>query len=185
MRHYEIVFLVHPDQSGQVPAMIERYRSIIEKEGSSKVHRLEDWGRLQLAYPIQKVHKAHYVLMNIECGLEVLNEMNTAFRFNDAVIRNMVISRKKAVTEHSPMMKLIENEKAESENQDTEEKPQSSEEKPQSSEEKPQSPEEKPQSSEEKPQSSEEKPQSSEEAGSGPEESKETEAKPESSDENV
>ena len=130
MRHYEIVFLVHPDQSGQVPAMIERYRSIIEKEGSSKVHRLEDWGRLQLAYPIQKVHKAHYVLMNIECGLEVLNEMNTAFRFNDAVIRNMVISRKKAVTEPSPMMKLIENEKAESENQDTEEKPQSSEEKP-------------------------------------------------------
>ena len=192
MRHYEIVFLVHPDQSGQVPAMIERYRSIIEKEGSGKVHRLEDWGRLQLAYPIQKVHKAHYVLINIECGLEVLNEMNTAFRFNDAVIRNMVISRKKAVTEPSPMMKLIENEKAESENQDTEEKPQSTEEKPQSSEEKPQSTEEKPQSSEEKPQSTEEKPQSteekpqsSEEAGSGPEESKETEAKPESSDENV
>ena len=124
MRHYEIVFLVHPDQSGQVPAMIERYRTIIEKEGSGKVHRLEDWGRLQLAYPIQKVHKAHYVLMNIECGQEVLNEMNTAFRFNDAVVRNMVISRKKAVTEASPMMKMIESERAESENQDTEEKPQ-------------------------------------------------------------
>ena len=129
MRHYEIVFLVHPDQSGQVPAMIERYRSIIEKEGSGKVHRLEDWGRLQLAYPIQKVHKAHYVLMNIECGQEVLNEMNTAFRFNDAVVRNMVISRKKAVTESSPMMKMIESERAESENQDTEDKPQPTEDK--------------------------------------------------------
>ena len=129
MRHYEIVFLVHPDQSGQVPAMIERYRTIIEKEGGGKVHRLEDWGRLQLAYPIQKVHKAHYVLMNIECGQEVLNEMNTAFRFNDAVVRNMVISRKKAVTESSPMMKMIENERAESENQDTEEKPQPTKEK--------------------------------------------------------
>lgn len=129
MRHYEIVFLVHPDQSGQVPAMIERYRSIIEKEGGGKVHRLEDWGRLQLAYPIQKVHKAHYVLMNIECGQEVLNEMNTAFRFNDAVVRNMVISRKKAVTEPSPMMKMIESERAESENQDTEEKPRSTKDK--------------------------------------------------------
>lgn len=111
MRHYEIVFLVHPDQSDQVPAMIERYRSIIEKEGSGKIHRLEDWGRLQLAYSIQKVHKAHYVLMNVECGQNVLDEMNSAFRFNDAVIRNMIIATKKAVTEPSPMMKIIEDEK--------------------------------------------------------------------------
>lgn len=110
MRHYEIVFLVHPDQSDQVPAMIERYRSIIEKEGGGKIHRLEDWGRLQLAYPIQKVHKAHYVLMNIECGQNVLDEMNSAFRFNDAVIRNMIIATKKAVTEPSSMMKTIEDE---------------------------------------------------------------------------
>lgn len=111
MRHYEIVFLVHPDQSGQVPAMVERYRSIIEKEGGGKIHRLEDWGRLQLAYPIQKVHKAHYVLMNIECGQGVVDEMNSAFRFNDAVIRNMIIAMKNAVTEPSSMMKIIENEK--------------------------------------------------------------------------
>ena len=107
MRHYEIVFLVHPDQSDQVPAMIERYRSIIEDQGKGNIHRLEDWGRIQLSYPIQKVHKAHYVLMNIECGQEVLNEMSSAFRFNDAVIRNMVISVKKAVKEPSPMMKVI------------------------------------------------------------------------------
>lgn len=117
MRHYEIVFLVHPDQSDQVTAMTERYRSIIENEGQGKIHRLEDWGRLQLAYPIQKVHKAHYVLMNIECNQNVLEEMNSAFRFNDAVIRNMVISMKNAVTEPSPMMKMIEKENAESENQ--------------------------------------------------------------------
>lgn len=126
MRHYEIVILVHPDQSDQVPAMIERYRSIIEKQGDGKVHRLEDWGRLQLSYPIQKVHKAHYVLMNIECGQEVLTEMNSAFRFNDAVIRNMVITMKKAVTEPSPMMKIIERENTESEGQSALEKPQSS-----------------------------------------------------------
>ena len=125
MRHYEIVFLVHPDQSDQVPAMIERYRSIIENEGGGKVHRLEDWGRLQLSYPIQKVHKAHYVLLNVECGQDVLNKMNSAFRFNDAVIRNMVIAMKKAVTEPSPMMKIIENEKAESGKSATE-KPRSS-----------------------------------------------------------
>ena len=125
MRHYEIVFLVHPDQSGQVPAMIERYRSMIEKENRGKIHRLEDWGRLQLSYPIQKVHKAHYVLMNIECSQEVLNEMNSAFRFNDAVIRNMVVSRKKAVTKASPMMEVIESEKAETKTQDTDEKPDS------------------------------------------------------------
>ena len=117
MRHYEIVFLVHPDQSDQVPAMIERYRTIITEQGQGKIHRLEDWGRLQLSYPIQKVHKAHYVLINIECDQRVLDEMNNAFRFNDAVIRNMVISMKNAVTEPSPMMKIIEKENAESEKQ--------------------------------------------------------------------
>ena len=107
MRHYEIVFLVHPDQSEQVPGMIDRYRSTIEgNEG--KIHRLEDWGRRQLAYPIQKIHKAHYVLMNIECGQETLDELENGFRFNDAVIRNMVIRRDKAITEASPMAKKEE-----------------------------------------------------------------------------
>jgi small subunit ribosomal protein S6 len=104
MRHYEIVFLVHPDQSEQVPAMVERYRSMVEGDGG-KVHRLEDWGRRQLAFPIAKVHKAHYVLMNVECEQKVLDELNSAFRFNDAVLRNLVISRKKAVTEPSPLAK--------------------------------------------------------------------------------
>jgi len=104
VRHYEVVFLVHPDQSEQVPAMIERYRAIVESEGG-KIHRLEDWGRRQLAFPIAKVHKAHYVLMNIECGLTELNELKSSFRFNDAVIRDMVLARKEAVTEPSPMGK--------------------------------------------------------------------------------
>jgi small subunit ribosomal protein S6 len=104
MRHYEIVFLVHPDQSDQVPAMIERYRTTIESRGGA-LHRLEDWGRRQLAYPINKVHKAHYVLMNIEIDQETLNELETAFRFNDAVIRNLVIQRKEAVTTPSPLAK--------------------------------------------------------------------------------
>ncbi|ALG66928.1 30S ribosomal protein S6 [Beggiatoa leptomitoformis] len=104
MKHYEVVFLVHPDQSEQVPAMVERYRAMIEsKEGL--IHRLEDWGRRQLAYPINKIHKAHYVLMNIECGTEVLSELKSAFRFNDAVIRDLIISRKAAVTEPSPLFK--------------------------------------------------------------------------------
>ena len=107
MRHYEIVFLVHPDQSEQVPAMIERYRGTIEGDGGA-IHRLEDWGRRQLAYPIQKLHKAHYVLMNIECGTGALEEINSAFRFNDAVIRSMVISRKEAVTEPSLLVKRPE-----------------------------------------------------------------------------
>ena len=107
MRHYEVVFLVHPDQSEQVPAMIERYRAAIEGDGGA-IHRLEDWGRRQLAYPIQKLHKAHYVLMNIECGTAVLDELNSSFRFNDAVIRNMVISRKQAITDPSPLMKKPE-----------------------------------------------------------------------------
>jgi small subunit ribosomal protein S6 len=104
VRHYEVVFLVHPDQSEQVPAMIERYRAIVETDGG-KIHRLEDWGRRQLAFPIAKVHKAHYVLMNIECGLDSLNELKSAFRFNDAVIRDMVLSKDEAVTEASPMGK--------------------------------------------------------------------------------
>jgi len=104
MRHYEIVFLVHPDQSEQVPAMIERYRSTIESQ-DGKIHRLEDWGRRQLAYPINKIHKAHYVLMNIECGTEVMKELENAFRFNDAVIRNLILNMDEAVTEPSPMAK--------------------------------------------------------------------------------
>ncbi len=107
MRHYEIVFLVHPDQSEQVPGMIERYRSIIESAGG-KIHRLEDWGRRQLAYPIQKLAKAHYVLMNIECGTVELSELESAFRFNDAVLRNMIISRKEAITEPSLLVKRSE-----------------------------------------------------------------------------
>ncbi|MEI8363198.1 MAG: 30S ribosomal protein S6 [Betaproteobacteria bacterium] len=104
MRHYELVFIVHPDQSEQVPAMIERYRTLIAESGGA-VHRLEDWGRRQLAYPIQKIHKAHYVLMNIECNLEVLAELEYSFKFNDAVLRHLMMSTKTAVTAPSPMMK--------------------------------------------------------------------------------
>ncbi|MCB1736914.1 MAG: 30S ribosomal protein S6 [Gammaproteobacteria bacterium] len=104
MRHYEVVFMVHPDQSEQVPAMIERYRGTIEASGG-QIHRLEDWGRRQLAYPIEKLHKAHYVLMNIECGQEALDELTSAFRFNDAVLRNLVIKRNEAVTEPSLLIK--------------------------------------------------------------------------------
>lgn len=104
MRHYEIVFIVHPDQSEQVPGMIERYRGMVEaKEG--RVHRLEDWGRRQLAYPIQKMHKAHYVLMNIECGQETLDELEHAFKFNDAVLRHLTVNMREAATGPSPMMK--------------------------------------------------------------------------------
>ena len=110
MRHYEIVFLVHPDQSEQVPAMIERYRGIIESEGG-KVHRLEDWGRRQLAYPINKIHKAHYVLMNVECGRTEMDELESSFRFNDAVLRNLVIKCKTAITEPSPLVKSDEKER--------------------------------------------------------------------------
>jgi small subunit ribosomal protein S6 len=109
MRHYEVVFMVHPDQSEQVPAMLERYRSMIEGSGG-RIHRAEDWGRRQLSYPINKVHKAHYALMNIECGQEALNELETAFRFNDAVIRSLTLSRKTAVTGPSPMLKEKEEE---------------------------------------------------------------------------
>ncbi len=111
MRHYEIVFLVHPDQSEQVPAMIERYRKLVE-DGGGKVHRLEDWGRRQLAYPINKIHKAHYVLMNIECGQEVHDELVSIFRFNDAIIRNLIIRRDEAVTEPSPLAKQEEEKSA-------------------------------------------------------------------------
>jgi small subunit ribosomal protein S6 len=107
MRHYEIVFLVHPDQSEQVPAMIERYRSMIES-GNGIIHRLEDWGRRLLAYPINKVHKAHYVLMNIECNQETLSQLNSAFRYNDAVIRDLVISRDSADTQPSFLAKSKE-----------------------------------------------------------------------------
>ncbi|MEA3638945.1 MAG: 30S ribosomal protein S6 [Lamprobacter sp.] len=104
MRHYEIVFLVHPSQSEQVPAMLDRYRTSVESRGG-QIHRLEDWGRRQLAYPINKIHKAHYVLMNVECDAEALAELESAFRFNDAVLRNMIIKRDAAVTEPSPLLK--------------------------------------------------------------------------------
>ena len=104
MRHYEIVFIVHPDQSEQVPAMVERYRTLVTGK-NGQIHRLEDWGRRQLAYPIQKIHKAHYVLMNIECDQETLEELEHAFKFNDAVLRHLTIKMKAAVTAPSAMMR--------------------------------------------------------------------------------
>ena len=104
MRHYEVVFIVHPDQSEQVPAMIERYKTLVSSRAGI-IHRLEDWGRRQMAYPIQKVHKAHYVLMNIECDGETLAELENAFKFNDAVLRHLTIKTKQAVITPSPMMK--------------------------------------------------------------------------------
>ena len=104
MRHYEVVFLVHPDQSEQVPGMIERYTQLMA-DGGGNFNRIEDWGRIQLAYPINKIHKAHYVMMNIECGGEALEELSTLFRYNDAVLRNLVIKRKEAVTEESLILK--------------------------------------------------------------------------------
>jgi small subunit ribosomal protein S6 len=115
MRHYEIVFLVHPDQSEQVPGMIDRYKATIEGK-NGKIHRLEDWGRRQLAFIIQKIHKAHYVLMNIECDQETLDELESAFRFNDAVLRHMVIKCDKAETEPSPLLKKDDDRKEESYN---------------------------------------------------------------------
>ena len=131
MRHYEIVFLVHPDQSEQVPAMIDRYRSQIESGGGS-VHRLEDWGRRQLAYPIAKLAKAHYVMMNIECGQETLEELEGIFRFNDAVIRYLTIRRERAVTEPSVMAQANEAEASKGsrsrDKERTEEKPAASKE---------------------------------------------------------
>ena len=103
MRHYEIVFLVHPDQSEQVPAMIDRYKTVIN-DATGNIHRIEDWGRRQLAYPIKKIHKAHYVLMNIECSLETLREIENIFRFNDAIIRSLVLKKDQAVTDTSLLM---------------------------------------------------------------------------------
>ena len=107
MRHYEIVFLVHPDQSDQVPAMVKKYSGIISSKGG-KIHREEDWGRRQLAYPINKIHKAHYILMNIECGEDAIDELSSNFKFNDAVIRNMILKRKSAISEKSSI--LLDNE---------------------------------------------------------------------------
>jgi len=123
MRHYEIVFLVHPDQSEQVPAMVERYRAMITNSGGA-VHREEDWGRRQLEFPIKKIHKAHYVLMNIECGQDILEELESAFRFNDAVLRHLTLICKTAVTEKSAMLKEVEREES---NKTTDRKPVSSE----------------------------------------------------------
>ena len=111
MRHYEIVFLVHPDQSEQVPAMVERYQGMVTESGGN-VHRTEDWGRRQLAHPINKIHKAHYALMNVECGFAVVEEIKTAFKFNDAVLRHLVIARDEAVAEASPMAVAVAEEKA-------------------------------------------------------------------------
>lgn len=104
MRHYEVVFIVHPDQSEQVPGMVDRYRQMVSGRGG-KVHRLEDWGRRQLAFPLQKIHKAHYVLMNVECDGETLDELDHAFKFNDAVLRHLIVKMEAAVTAPSPMMK--------------------------------------------------------------------------------
>lgn len=111
MRHYEIVFLVHPDQSEQVPAMVEKYQGIVTGSDGA-VHRTEDWGRRQLAHPIHKAHKAHYVLMNVECNHDAIEEIRSAFRFNDAVLRHLIISRNKAIAEASPMAVAVEEEKA-------------------------------------------------------------------------
>ena len=117
MRHYEVLFMVHPDQSEQVPGMVDRYTKMIEA-GEGKVHRLEDWGRRQLAFPIEKVHKAHYVLMNIECGQDALEELTSNFRYNDAVLRNMVIKRDEAETEETHIMKAERADKAEKESRE-------------------------------------------------------------------
>ena len=107
MRHYEVVFLVHPDQSEQVPAMIDRYRTMIETDGG-KIHRLEDWGRRQLAYPIERLLKAHYIMMNVECSAGALKELQDAFRFNDAVLRHLTVARDSAITTPSTMMKAAD-----------------------------------------------------------------------------
>jgi small subunit ribosomal protein S6 len=111
MRHYEIVFLVHPDQSEQVPAMVEKYQGMVTEAGG-QVHRSEDWGRRQLAHPINKIHKAHYALLNVECPFDVITEIKSAFKFNDAVLRHMVLAREEAVTEASPMAVAVAEEKA-------------------------------------------------------------------------
>lgn len=116
MRHYEIVLLVHPDQSEQVPAMVERYSTVVTEAGGS-IHRSEDWGRRQLAYPVLEIHKAHYVLLNVEVSDETIEDLKTTFRFNDAILRSLVLRRKDAVTEASPMMKSVEAKKAKDEAQ--------------------------------------------------------------------
>jgi small subunit ribosomal protein S6 len=177
MRHYEVVFVVHPDQSEQVPSMIERLQKLISSS-KGNIHRLEDWGRRQLAYPIQKIHKAHYVLMNIECSLDALAELEHSFKFNDAVIRHLVIGTKEAVTAQSAMMKeeksksLIGDKSVEVKEEKPaakprpaakEEKPAAKEEKPAAKEEKPAAKEEKPAAKEEKPAAKEEKPAAKEE----------------------
>lgn len=111
MRHYEIVFIVHPDQSEQVPAMVERYKTLVTTHGG-QIHRLEDWGRRQLAYPINKIHKAHYILMNVECGQTTLDELEELFRYNDAIIRSLIIRRENAITEESLLAKSAEEKRA-------------------------------------------------------------------------
>lgn len=121
MRHYEIVFMVHPDQSEQVPSMVERYTKAVEAGGGT-VHRLEDWGRRQLAYPVEKIHKAHYVLMNIECTDEVLGELTTNFRYNDAVLRNLVVRREGPLTEETLIMKEEREEKQREATRDADER---------------------------------------------------------------
>lgn len=121
MRHYEIVFMVHPDQSEQVPSMVERYTKAIESSGG-KVHRLEDWGRRQLAYHIQKIHKAHYILMNVECSGEALDELTTNFRYNDAVLRNLVVRRDGPITEETLIMKQEREEKEREASKEAEER---------------------------------------------------------------
>jgi small subunit ribosomal protein S6 len=118
MRHYEIVFLVHPDQSEQVTSMVDRYRAVIEGKGG-KIHRLEDWGRRQLAYPIKKAYKAHYILMNIEATPEVVAELDNAFYYNDAVLRNMIMQRDEAITEESPMMRRESSDRGERRERDS------------------------------------------------------------------
>src|SRR3990170_1926567 len=117
MRHYEIVFIVHPDQSEQVPAMIERYRTLVTSKGGF-IHRREDWGRRPLAYPIQKIHKAHYVLLNVECGADTISEIDTAFRYNDAVLRSLIIKRDSAVTEETQFLKEERADRAEKESRE-------------------------------------------------------------------
>ncbi len=120
MRHYEIVFIVHPDQSEQVPAMIERYKTLVTSQ-NGQVHRVEDWGRRQLAYMIQKLAKAHYVCLNIECGKDTLAELEHAFKFNDAVLRHLIVQTKKAEAGPSPMMKEVQREEARKASQQTSE----------------------------------------------------------------
>ena len=154
MRHYEICFLVHPDQSEQVPAMLERYRTMIEEKKGS-IHRLEDWGRRQLAYPIVKLHKAHYVLMNIECDNDTLAELEGAFKFNDAVLRHLTIRRQDAVVEQSEMLKAKE-EKDRSSREHTDRRRAATEAKPAATEAKPEATEAKPAATEAKPEAAKE-----------------------------